>query len=163
MKRIEKICIVLFILMLPTTAMASSNSLLELWKKSEFLYGSCGHCADLISIKNNKDWANFLPYDLTTRDGYFTANLKGPAGTSVTLYGQEGYREDRGYLIIIKKDDSRIEIEDLEAFAPGKWTEVDKEEGGYSVFYQPYQNFKTFVSSVKWGKWWDGTAPVSNN
>jgi hypothetical protein len=152
MKRFQKLCMLLSILMLPTTAMASSSALLELWKRSEFLYGKCGHCADLISIKNNRDWADFLPYNLTTRDGYFTANLNGPAGTSVTLYGQEGYRKNRGYLIIIKKDASMIEIENLEAFAPGKWTEVDKEKGGYSIFYQPHQNFKTLVSSVKWGK-----------
>jgi hypothetical protein len=163
MKRFQKLCLLLFILMLPTTAMASSNALLELWKRSEFLYGKCGHCADLVSIKNNKDWSDFLPYNLTTRDGYFTANLNGPAGTSVTLYGQEGYRKNRGYLIIIKKDASMIEIENMEAFTPGKWTEVDKDKGAYSVFYQPYQNFKTLVSSVKWGKWWDGATPVSKN
>jgi hypothetical protein len=163
MKRIQKLCILFFILMLPTAAMASSNALLELWKRSEFLYGKCGHCADLIPIKNNRDWADFLPYNLKTRAGYFTANLKGPAGTSVTLYGQEDYRKNRGYLIITKKDDSMIEIEDLEAFTPGKWTEVDKVKGSYSVFYQPHQNFKTSVSSVKWGKWWDGAKPISNN
>ncbi len=163
MKKLQKICIIFFILLLPTTALASSNALLELWKRSEFLYGPCGHCADLISIKSNRDRADFLPIQLRTRDGYFTANLKGPSGTSVTLYGQEDYRENQGYLIIIKKDDSRIEIEDLEAFTPGKWTEVDKEKGAYSVFYQPHQNFKTLVSSVKWGKWWDGATPVIKN
>lgn len=163
MKIFQNLCIMLLILMLPTTSMASSNALLELWKRSEFLYGKCGHCADLVSIKNNKDWADFQPYNLTTRDGYFTVNLNGPAGTSVTLYGQEEYRKNRGYLIIIKKDSSMIEIEDLEAFTPGKWTEVDKEKGAYSAFYQPHQNFKTLVSSVKWGKWWDGATPVSKN
>lgn len=163
MRRFQKLCILLLILMLPTTAMASSSALLELWKRSEFLYGRCGHCADLVSIKNNRDWADFLPYNLTTRDGYFTANLNGPTGTSVTLYGQEDFSESRGYLIIIKKDDSMIEIENLEAFAPGKWTEVDQGKGSYSAFYQPYQNFKTFVSSVKWGKWWEGATPANNN
>ena len=163
MKRFQKLCMLLSILMLPTTAMASSSALLELWKRSEFLYGKCGHCADLISIKNNRDWADFLPYNLTTRDGYFTANLNGPAGTQVTLYGLEDFRKKQGYLIIIKKDDSAIEIEDFTAFAPGIWTEVDKETGSYSAFYQPHQNFKSSVSSVKWGKWWSGSIPTSQN
>ena len=163
MHKFERIFILLFILIFPAPAMASNGALLELWKRPDFLYGKCGHCADLISIKNNRDWADFLPFNFTTRDGYFTANLRGPAGTSVTLYGQEDFRESRGYLVIIKKDDLMVEIDNLEAFVPGQWTEVDKEEGSYSAFYQPYQNFKRFVSSAKWGKWWNGNIPVSNN
>jgi len=163
MSRFKNLGILLLILIFPSVAMATGNAQLELWKKSEFLYGKCGHCADLITIKDNRNWADFIPYDLTTRDGYFTANLNGPAGTLVTLYGLNDFRKNQGYLIIIKKDDSAIEIEEIDAFTPGQWVEVNKEKGGYSAFYQPHENFKSSVSSVKWGKWWDGPAPVSNN
>jgi len=44
-----------------------------------------------------------------------------------------------------------------------RWTEVKKEKGSYSVFYQPHEVFKFMISSVKWGKWWEGSAPMSNN
>jgi hypothetical protein len=38
----------------------------------------------------NKDRTDFFPYDnLGLRSGYFVADLAGPAGTSVTLYGLE--------------------------------------------------------------------------
>ncbi|MBT5471102.1 MAG: hypothetical protein HOK41_10915 [Nitrospina sp.] len=163
MNRYKQLGILFVILMFPSLAIGAGNAQLELWKRSEFLYGPCGHCADLITIKDNKNWADFTPYDIKARDGYFTANLNGPAGTQVTLYGLEDFRKKQGYLIIIKKDDSAIEIEDFTAFAPGIWTEVDKETGSYSAFYQPHQNFKSSVSSVKWGKWWSGSIPTSQN
>ncbi len=163
MNGLKKLGVLFFILTFPSLAIGSGNAQLELWKRSEFLYGPCGHCADLITIKNNKNWADFIHYDLSASDGYFTANLNGPAGTSVTLYGLEDFKENQGYLIIIKKDDSAIEIEDFTAFAPGQWTEIDKEAGSYSVYYQPHQNFKSSVSSVKWGKWWNGSSPTSQN
>ena len=83
--------------------------------------------------------------------------------TRLGIITQKDFREKQGYLIIIKKDGSAIEIEDIDAFTPGQWVDVDKEKGSYSAFYQPHQNFKSSVSSVKWGKWWEGSAPVSAN
>jgi len=58
-----------------------------------------------------------------------------------------------GYLIVMKKDDSTVEIDDLLAFPPGEWTGVKKEKGSYSAFYQPPEVFKFMISSVRWGKW----------
>lgn len=125
--------------------------------------GPCGHCADLVTININRDMPNFLPFDLATREGYFTANLNGPAGTLITLYALKDFRKDMGYLIILKKDDSSVEIDDLLAFSPREWTDVKKEKGAYSVFYQPHEVFKFMISSAKWGKWWEGSAPRSDN
>ena len=164
MNRLKTFSILLFILMFPASALASSYSQLELWKRyDKFTGGPCGHCADLITIKDNKDWADFLPYNNATSDGYFTANLNGPADTLITLYTLKDFRENMGYLIIMKKDDAAVEIDDLLTFPPGEWTEVKKEKGSYSVFYQPHEVFKFMISSVKWGKWWEGSAPMSNN
>ncbi len=155
MNRVKKLGILLFILMFPASALASSHGQLELWKRyDKCMNGPCGHCADLITINDNGDWADFLPYDLTTRKGYFTANLNGPAGTLITLYTLKDFRENMGYLIIMKKNDSAVEIDDLQAFPPGERTEVKK--GSYSAFYQLHEVFKFMISSVKWGKWWKG-------
>ena len=164
MNRLKTFGILIFILIFPSPSLASSYGQLELWKKyDKFMNGPCGHCADLITIRNDRDWANFLPYDLSTREGYFTANLNGPAGTLITLYTLKDFQKNMGYLIIMKKDDSTVENDDLLAFPPGEWTEVKKEKGSYSAFYQPHEVFKFMISSVKWGKWWEGSAPMSNN
>lgn len=164
MNGFKKLIILLFILMFPTAAFASGKAQLNLWKKDLFYYGLCGHCAELVSSVENKDRTDFFPYDnLGLRSGYFVADLAGPAGTSVTLYGLEDFRTNHGYLVIVKKDDSMVEIDDLGAFAAGEWTDVEKEKGAYSVFYHPHQNFESLISSVKWGKWWDGSTPEKSN
>ncbi len=148
-----RIVILFFILMFPTAAFASDKAQLNLWKKDPFRYGRCGHCAKLVSAAENKDLADFFPFvNLELQSGYFVADLTGPTGTSVTLYGLKDFRTDRGYLVIVKKDDSIVEIDDLEAFAAGKWTDVEKEQGAYSVFYHPHENFKSLIASIRWGK-----------
>jgi hypothetical protein len=164
MNRLKIFSILLFILMFPASTLASSQGQLELWKRyDKFMDGPCGNCADLVTINSNRDWPDFLPQDITMREGYFTANLNGPTGTLITLYTLKDFRENMGYLIIMKKDDAAVEIDDLLTFPPGEWTEVKKEKGSYSVFYQPHEVFKFMISSVKWGKWWEGSAPMSNN
>ncbi|MBN4079861.1 hypothetical protein JYT60_01340 [bacterium AH-315-C08] len=163
MSRLKKLGILLFILMLPASALASSYGQLELWKRYDKFANGPRHFADLITIKDNRDWPDFLPDDFTSRDGYFTATLNGPAGTLITLYTLKDFQETMGYLIIMKKDDSAVEIDDLLVFPPGEWTEVKKEKGSYSAFYQPHEVFKFMISSAKWGKWWEGSAPMSNN
>ena len=109
MNGFKKLIILLFILMFPTAAFASGKAQLNLWKKDLFYYGLCGHCAELVSSVENKDRTDFFPYDnLGLRSGYFVADLAGPAGTSVTLYGLEDFRTNHGYLVIVKKDDSMV-------------------------------------------------------
>mgnify|MGYP006434337341 FL=1 len=153
MKGYKKLIILLFILMFPTASFASGKAQLNLWKKDPFYYGPCGHCAELVSSVENKDRTDFFPYDnLDLRSGYFVADLIGPAGTSVTLYGSEDFRTNHGYLVIVKKDDSIVEINDLEAFTADEWTDVENEKGAYSVFYHPHENFKSLVASLQWGK-----------
>ncbi|MBT3922629.1 MAG: hypothetical protein HOF21_08645 [Nitrospina sp.] len=151
MRNFKKFFISFFILAIPASTFASAN--LDLWKRNQFDYGPCGHCAYLLSFTESKDRADFSEYSLHTREGYYTINLSGPKGTAVTLFGQEEFATNNGYLVIVKEDNKDIEITDLEAFAPGEWTSVnDDYYGNYSVFYTPHQNFKSLIASIKWGK-----------
>jgi hypothetical protein len=153
MSGLKKLFLLLFILTFPTLSFASSKANLDLWKRDLNYYGPCGHCAPLLSFPGNKDNADFSEYSWRQRSGYFTVNLRGPKGTAVTLFGRENFDLDGGYLIIVKEDEDDIEINDLEESSPGSWTTVNPETGGsYSVFYAPYQNFKSLIASVKWGK-----------
>lgn len=149
----KKIFILLFALMLPSIVFASAKANLDLWKRGLFYYGSCGHCAELLSFTENKDRADFSEYGLGLHLDYYTINLKGPKGTAVTLFGLDNFRTERGYLVVVKEDDKDIEITDLEDFPSNTWTTVDSETGGkYSAYYHPHQNFKALIASIKWGK-----------
>jgi len=153
-------CAALMGALLPASAWGKTE--LNLWKFSPFRYGSCGFCGDFVGFDENENRGEFTNFNLYYQDGYYTATLKGPAGTTVTLFGGQDYRADRGYLVIVKKDSSTVKIDDLEAFAPGRWVEQEAREGSsgaVSVYYQSSPNFKSNVASVKWGQWWSGATP----
>lgn len=153
MNSFKSLFILLFILIIPLAASASSKANLDLWRRGLFYYGACGHCAELLSFTENKDRADFSEYGLGLHSDYYTINLRGPKGTAVTLFGLNNFRTDRGYLVIVKEDDKDIEITDLEDFPPRIWTTMDSETGGrYSAYYHPHQNFKALIESIKWGK-----------
>ncbi len=153
MNSCKKLFILLFVLMIPGAAFAAGKANLDLWKRDPFLYGLCGHCAELLTFPGNKDRADFSEYSLQARSGYYTINLTGPKGTAVTLFGLDDFRTERGYLVIIKEDDKDIEVTDLEGFSPETWITVDHEtEGKYSAYYLPHQNFKALIASIQWGK-----------
>ncbi len=138
-------------------AFASPQAELNLWKHDQFFYGSCGHCGEFVRFTENKDRADFTDFSLYNQTGYYSAVLYGPENSTMTLFGEQNYRTDRGFLIIVKKDDTVVQIEDLDAFTPGAWIDVEAKKGwsgAYSVFYQPYPRFKNNVQSGKWGKWW---------
>ena len=159
MKFFKNALILLAVLSFPVLAFSSGKTELNLWKRNDNLYGPCGHCADFVNFSENENRKDFSEFNLYDQDGYYTVNLTGSAGTMVTLYGDRGFDTDHGYLVIVKKDDRMVEVEDLEAFAPGQWVDINTQEGSYSAFYRSNQNFKTRVASVKWGKWWTGSNP----
>lgn len=145
-----------------TLAIASPTAELNLWKHDPFFYGSCGHCGDFVRFKENKDRADFSDFNLYNQTGYYSVVLYGPENSTMTLFGEQNYQTDQGYLIIVKKDDTVVQIENLEEFTPGKWINVkaDKgESGAYSVFYKPFPQFKNNVKSGKWGEWWISQEP----
>ncbi len=140
------------IIFIPATAWAKTE--LNLWKFSEYRYGACGFCGEFVNFSENENRAEFTDFNLYNQDGYYTAVLTGPMGTTVTLFGSQDYKTERGYLTLVKKDDALVEIEDLESFPPGTWVDREAKEGisgAYSAFYQPFPNFKENVASVKWG------------
>ena len=146
--------LVLIICFCSGTSLAVAGGELLLWKKDPFFYGSCGHCSDLFSLKQGRDVKDLDYANFKTQSGVFTLYLKGPAGTTITLFGAPGYAKDRGYLTLVKKDDSPIAIDDLEAFAPGAWVDIKAkgaDAGGYSAWYQPHGDFTSSVTSVLWG------------
>ena len=146
------------------TATAASPAELLLWKKDPYFSGACGHCADFFNIRENDNPADLTRFELYTQSGYYYIDLTGPAGTTVTLFGKQKHSTDRGFLIIRKKDDAPIGVEDLESFPPNRWVEVAAENsssGAYSVWYQPYGGFKYSVESVRWGQWWTKLSPAN--
>ncbi len=146
------------------TATASNPAELLLWKKDPFFFGACGHCAEFFPIYENDSPADITEFSLYTQTGYFYIDLNGPAGTTVTLFGKQKHSPDRGFLIIIKRDDAPIAVADLESVPPNRWVEVAAENsssGAYSAWYQPYGGFKQNVNSVRWGQWWTELPPAS--
>ena len=96
-------------------------------------------------------------FSLYNQDGYYAVILKGSSETTMTLFGTNDYSSEHGFLIIIKRDDKTILIDDLDAFYPHKWITIKAKErvsGAYSVYYHPYPRFKKNIRSVNWGHWW---------
>ncbi|MCZ6512363.1 MAG: hypothetical protein O6857_00375 [Nitrospinae bacterium] len=145
------------------SATASSPAELHLWKQDPYFHGPCGHCADFYAIRTHDNPADLTLFELYNQSGYYYIDLNGPAGTTVTLYGQRKHSPDRGFLIVRKNDDAPIAVADLESFPPNRWVEVAAENsssGAYSVWYQPYGGFKNSVESVRWGQWWTELPPA---
>ena len=75
-----------------------------------------------------------------------------PKDTNVMIFGAKNYETKQGFIIIRKKDDVDMTIQDLEDFPPKTWvTREDKEgiNGAFTVYYQPCENFKDNIDSVK--------------
>ena len=164
MKSLVNWTLVAFFTFFSSLAFASSTAELNLWKHDPFFYGPCGHCGDFVRFKENKDRSSFTDFNLYNQSGYYSAVLYGPRDTTMTLFGGMEFKTDKGYLIIVKKDDSVVQIENLEGFTPGEWIDIEATKGwsgAFSVYYQPYSQFKNNIASGKWGKWWD-TLPAAN-
>ena len=146
----------------PVAAEPGSKAELLLQKRDPYLYGACGWCTDLFSLKENDNRKNFSQYNANTQTGYFQIDVLGPAGTTVTLYGTQSYGLKHGYLILVKKDARPIEVGDLEHVPPRQWVDVGTQETGvYSVWYHPGPYFKERIASVRWGQWWSELPPAS--
>ena len=97
-------------------------------------------------------------FSLYNQDGYYAVILKGSSETTMTLFGTNDYSSEHGFLIIIKRDDKTVSIDDLETFTPDTWVNTKAKEGvsgAYSAYYRPYPRFKNNIRSVNWGRWWD--------
>ena len=128
-----------------------------------FLFGLCGHCSDLISISENENDPDLRRRNFVTQTGEHTVDLIGPAGTTVTLFGDLKHGLSQGYLIVTKQDDQPIALTDLGSFPQRRWVEVagSPEYGAYRVWYQPYNSFSGKIFSVRWGQWWEQLPPAN--
>ncbi|QPJ65030.1 MAG: hypothetical protein G3M78_06355 [Candidatus Nitrohelix vancouverensis] len=134
------------------SAWAAPEAQLKLWKKSEHYYGSCGHCSEFITFSPAFDTPDFTEFSHYFLDGYYTADLTGPEGATVTLYGDRNFAKDRGLLVIVKKDDRLVSIQDLESFTANTWSErpATEKSGAFRAYYQPFPQFARNVASLAW-------------
>jgi len=149
-------------LSVPAEAAPGANRELVLYKVDPYLYGACGWCTDLFSLKENDNRKDFYSYNRYNQTGYYEIQLKGPAGTTVTLFGDRDHSLKRGYLILVKKDARPIEVGDLGNLPPRQWVELGTPQTGvYSVWYHPASSFKERIASVRWGQWWSELPPAN--
>jgi len=151
MKKLQIISFVL-LLLISTSQCFASQTELRLWKRHQYTYGSCGDCAMFTCFHGGNDSWDFSEFSHYYQDGYYTVNLSGPAGTAVTLYGARNFNEERGFMVIVKKDDRLIEVEELESFPNEKWSTVSATEdnGAYDIFYKSYPRFSRNIGSIAW-------------
>ena len=142
----------------PLLATASQKGELNLWKFNEFLYGRCGWCGEFVTLREGKNLSSMTDFELYDQDGYYSVTLKGSSQTTITLFGANDFSTKQGFLIIIKRDDKTVSIDDLEVFSHDKWVTIEAKEGAsgaYSVYYHPYSRFKNNIRSGNWGHWWN--------
>ena len=157
-------CLLALLLSAPAWGEPAPKAVLMLQKQDPYLYGPCGWCTDLFSLKENDDRKNFGQYNLATQTGYYLVDLIGPAGTTVTLFGSQNFSRERGYLILVKQDDRPIVMGDLKNLPPNQWIDVNQSDTGpglYRAWYHPASNFKEHIASVRWGQWWSELPPVN--
>ena len=154
------VCLVFLtaVLFLTPSKVVAQKTELNLWKFNEFWYGSCGFCGEFIALREDENLSSMTDFSLYNQDGYYTVILKGSSEIIITLFGANDFSTEQGFLSITKRDDKTISIDDLEAFRPNTWVEVEAKEGvsgAYSAYYHPYPRFKNNIRSVNWGHWQD--------
>jgi hypothetical protein len=109
-------------------------------------------CDEVFLIKKGQDYPDLRDMRNYFCEGEYSLTLDGPPGTTVTLYGQFFFGEERGYLTLTKTDHRRVWLWDLEDFPNEKWgvAEANKDTGAYEVFYHAGTHFKMSLGSVKW-------------
>ena len=156
-------CLLALLLSTPAWAEPGPKAELMLQKRDPYLYGACGWCTDMFSLKENDNRKDFRQYNSDTQTGYYQIDVLGPAGTTITLFGSKNFSRKHGYLILVKKDDRPIAVGDLDNLPPRQWVDVNNAEGPgvYSVWYHPAKYFKERIASVRWGQWWTELPPAS--
>jgi len=118
--------------------------------------------APLYYVDSGEDVADMRrDYPYYFCQGMYTLTLDGPPGTTLTLFGSFSYNQERGYLVLRKRDDQKIWLLALDEFQNDKWSiiETNSKSGAYDAYYHPAPNFRRNISSVKWGEWWPGAVP----
>ena len=111
-------------------------------------------CYKLIDIEVGRDVPDMRDEPCSLRDGKFSFTITGPPGTTVTLFGRYNFKKGNGYLIIKKKDDKKIWLQDIINFPPDQWfySEANDNSGAFDAFYNPSPMFEQSLYSIKWGE-----------
>ncbi len=154
-----------FLSLLFTIALSSASTASELvLDKLRLEYNiSLGDsaCDELTHIQAGKDIPNLATTPCYLRTGRYTFTLDAPAGTEVTLFAAPSFGRERGFLTVVKQDDSPLWVLHLEDFPAGEWVDrpATKHSGAYRAFYRPGPAFRERVTSIQWGQWWTGDIP----
>lgn len=118
-------------------------------------------CQGLYDVESGKNVADMRDFRHYWCQGRYTVTLDGEKGRTVTLFGQVDYQKKRGFLVIRKTDDRKVWLIDLDLIKDGEWIThpANDDSGGAELFFHGVPQFSQNISSVKWGKWWDGQNP----
>lgn len=155
MRRNLFLALILFCLLFPSSSWASDPAQLKLFKVNN--YTLCSICGEFYPVFENQDVDSLESYSQFFQDNEYNLTFWGSTGSTVTVFGDFDHKTERGFLILHKLDDNPVYLYDLEKFPAKEWTEVGPEgvsKGKFLAYYQPYENFKTNLASVKWGQWW---------
>ena len=120
---------------------------------------SPGTCSGQFFIDGGRDYPNLRDFWLHFCRKSYSIALIGPSETTVTLFANNNYSDQFGFLIIRKIDKTRIWVLDLNKYKPGEWQKVKGMDGygDFEVYYHFVEglSFSENISSVKWGNWWE--------
>ena len=118
-------------------------------------------CDGLYDVAAGKDVPSLRDFPYFFCDGFYTLTLSGKKGTTISLFGKFNYQKEAGFMVIVKNDNRKLWVINLDSIPSGKWTTVKagRQTGGYEVFFRKASGFERNISSAKWGQWWQGHTP----
>lgn len=118
-------------------------------------------CTEMYDVKQGRNVADMREFRNFHCQGRYEMTLRGEKGRTVTLYAQFNFGKKGGFLVVRKTDDRKVWINDMENLPSGRWTTVsaNHQSGGYEGFYSDASGFDQNISSIKWGRWWQGDTP----
>ncbi len=119
------------------------------------------NCDGLYRPEAGKDVPDMRNFPYYACEGRYTLTLSGKKGTTLSLFGRFQYQKEGGFMVIVKNDDQKVWVINLDDIPSGKWFSVEagRQTGGYEVFFRKASGFDQNISSVKWGQWWQGDTP----
>lgn len=118
-------------------------------------------CNGTYKVDGGRDVPDLRDFPYFSCQGRYTLTLTGKKGTTVTLFRQFNFQKEKGFMVIVKKDNRKLWVINLDDIERGKWVSVpaNRDTGAYDVFLKSKSMFDQFISSAKWGLWWQGDTP----
>jgi len=155
--------VILVLILSGTPQAAEQRGALVLYKEPLVIHEGkrrpdCDALFDVKAGTNVPDMRDFRQYFCV---GRYTVTLKGKKGTIVTLFGQFNYKKGAGFMVVVKNDNRKIWLDNLEDFPSGKWVnfKANRDTGAFQIYYKSVSRFSENISSIQWGTWWKGGNP----